>query len=33
MHSKDLQGGYAAIDLHFALIDSRLNLRLRSTEI
>ena len=29
MHNKDLEGGYAAIDMHFALIDSRLNVRPR----
>ena len=29
MHNKDLAGGYAAIDMHFALIDSRLNVRPR----
>lgn len=27
MHTKDLDGGYAAIDAHFALIDARLNVR------
>lgn len=32
MCSKDLEGGYAAIDMHFALIDSRLNMRPRSDQ-
>ena len=30
MCSKDLEGGYTAIDMHFSLIDSQLNVRPRS---
>jgi DNA-binding FadR family transcriptional regulator len=32
MCSKDLEGGYTAIDMHFSLIDSRLNVRPRSDQ-